>query len=78
MTNQEVINTLCNLRKIMISAAEEDICYVGFDEDDIEAIEMAVAALVGRPIIEITEIHQFAKPNDVSSIDFPGTSREDK
>lgn len=28
--------------------------------------------------IEIIEHHTFAKPNDVSSIDFPGTSREDK
>ena len=28
--------------------------------------------------VEVTEVHTFAKPNDVSSIDFPGTSREDK
>lgn len=79
MTNNEVISRLSKLRSLMISAIEDDINYIGFDEDDIEAIEMAVAALVGRPInIEVTEIHQFAKPNDVSSIDFPGTSREDK
>ena len=79
MTNNEVISRLSKLRSLMISAIEDNIIYIGFDEDDIEAIEMAVAALVGRPInIEVTEIHQFAQPNDVSSIDFPGTSREDK
>ena len=28
--------------------------------------------------VEINEIHTFAKPEDVSKIDFPGTCREDK
>jgi hypothetical protein len=28
--------------------------------------------------IEITEHHTFAKPNDVSDLDFPGVSSEDK
>ena len=80
MTNNEVISRLSKLRSLMISAIEDDINYIGFDEDDIEAIEMAVAALVGRPInIEVTEIHKFAKPDDVENLDFPSsTCSEDK
>ena len=49
MRNNEVISRLSKLRSLMISAIEDDIIYIGFDEDDIEAIEIAVAALVGRP-----------------------------
>ena len=33
--------------------------------------------LIEEPIV-ITDIHTFANPNDVVSIDFPGSSREDK
>lgn len=79
MTNNEAIRRLVKLQKLMISAIEDDIIYVGFDEDDIEALETAVAALAGGPVmIELTEIHKFADPDDVAQIDFPGTSREDK
>ena len=79
MKNQEVIKRLSKMGYRMITAIEDDIIYIAFDEGDIEAIEMAVAALVSRTInIEVTEIHQFAKPDDVNNIDFPGTNREDK
>ena len=71
MGNNEVISRLSKLRSLMISAIEDDIISIGFDEDDIEAIEIAVAALVGRPInIEVTEIHKFAKPEDTSGLKF--------
>ena len=80
MKNNEVISRLSKLRSRMISAIEDDIIYIAFDEDDIEAIEMAVAALVSRPIkIEITEHHIFATPEKVNNIDFPNsTCSEDK
>jgi len=28
--------------------------------------------------VEVTEVHTFAKPDDVSDLDFPGVSSEDK
>lgn len=74
MTNNEVISRLSKLRSLMISAIKDDIIYIGFDEDDIEAIEMAVSALVGRPFkFEITEIHQFVKPDEVEGLNFPNS-----
>ena len=77
MTNQEAIKILSGFLVGMDIFTDSD------PDDDMlkfyEAIECAVAALSGGPLkVEITEIHQFAKPNDVSSIDFPGTGREDK
>ena len=72
MTNQEAIKTLSAL-----------LDFKGFlivpDETLYEAIETAVAALSGGHLkVEITEIHRFAKPDDVNNVDFPGTGREDK
>lgn len=64
MTNAEAAAILARERSAM-------------DDEWNEAIDKAVAALSFGPEIEITEIHVFAKPEDVSDIDFPGTSRED-
>lgn len=50
--------------------------------DITRSIDCAIAALdvcINNCVfIEIEEHHTFAVPNDVSAIDFPGTSREDK
>ena len=43
-----------------------------------EAREKAIAALAFGADIEVTEIHTFAKPDDVSNIDFPNAGCEDK
>lgn len=50
------------------------------DETFYEAVETAVAALDTAKCIQIdiTEHHTFAKPDDVSDLDFPGVSSEDK
>ena len=50
--------------------------------DITKSIDCAIAALdlciSDCVLIEVEEHHTFANPNDVSTIDFPGTSRENK
>ena len=72
MTNQEAIKILS-----AVLVCKDDMILP--DETLYEAIERAVAALSGGPLkVEVTQIYQFAKPDDVIYIDFPGTGREDK
>lgn len=51
MTNEEAINTLKNLKSYYNDKSEycED-GYVGFDNEDIEALDMAIKALKQQPI----------------------------
>ena len=82
MTNEEAKN--------IITGVIEDFTYsCGYVELDldketlsavIEALSMASAALdtIECIKIEVTEHHTFAKPDDVSDLDFPGVSSENK
>ena len=81
MTNAEVFEMLFNL-KVDRSTCPVDncdncpannggpACTYSFWNDEYKG-EHAVK-------IEVTEHHTFAKPDDVSNIDFPSTSSEDK
>lgn len=67
---------MTNAEAAVILAREISAC----DDEWNEAIEKAVKALTltAEVKIEIIEKHIFAKPDDVSDLDFPGVSREDK
>ena len=69
MTNEEAIHVLVKVYNIDTLSEELH-----------EALECAIAALdtAGAITIDITEHHTFAKPDDVSDLDFPGVSSEDK
>lgn len=65
MTNQEAIKILSSLLSV------RDMFLIYPDETFYDAIECAVAALAGGPLkVEITEIHQFAKPEDTEGLKF--------
>ena len=74
--------------KIMTKTSYDAICDIVMEQkkrieeledqlDDMRSQRDRLQQLIEEPIV-ITDIHTFANPNDVVSIDFPGSSREDK
>ena len=66
-----------------ITRSEKDLIKLYQDAADIDRDFRAVSQYVlsnikDLKLVEVIEHHTFAKPDDVSQIDFPGASREDK